>query len=233
MSFFFTPENEDPLDRIGYTNKDWWVQIDPDGKQIQPDGSTGPAHTDMDDGDHQPRSRRDRLLNELKEIPMTPALQILLNSRRVRTEQEVESEFNNRQKLLQSGQLDVKSAKKNVTPHFDEEVFSERREKSQCLLLPSHLETMREVYMQLDRYNDEILKRSDFLMQLRTDSRIVDFIDIDAVKVAAAKPKVLVFDQVLVEIEKDEMYEAMHSAKNADSTNHKEFITWKEFLGYF
>lgn len=70
-------------------------------------------------------------------------------------------------------------------------------------------------------------------MQLRTDTRIIDFIDIDAVKVAAAKPKVLTFDEVLVEIEKDEMYEAMHAAKHADTTNHKEFITWKEFVGYF
>lgn len=47
-------------------------------------------------------------------------------------------------------------------------------------------------------------------MALRTDDRIVDFIDMDAVKVAAVRPKVLTFDQVLVEIEKDEMYEMMH-----------------------
>jgi hypothetical protein len=47
-------------------------------------------------------------------------------------------------------------------------------------------------------------------MALRTDDRIVDFIDMDAVKVVAVRPKVLTFDQVLVEIEKDEMYEMMH-----------------------
>lgn len=70
-------------------------------------------------------------------------------------------------------------------------------------------------------------------MVLRTDERIVDFIDLDAVNVAAAKPKVLTFDQVLVEIEKDEMYEMMHQAKASDAINHKEFITWNEFLGYF
>lgn len=29
------------------------------------------------------------------------------------------------------------------------------------------------------------------------------------------------------------MYEMMHQAKSADAINHKEFITWKEFLGYF
>jgi hypothetical protein len=67
------------------------------------------------------------------------------------------------------------------------DAFREEREKSQNLLLPSHLESMKEVYESLDKYNDGILKRADFLMALRTDSRIVDFIDTDAVKVAAAK----------------------------------------------
>jgi len=47
-------------------------------------------------------------------------------------------------------------------------------------------------------------------MALRTDDRIVDLIDVDAVKVGAVRPKVLTFDQVLVEIEKDEMYEMIH-----------------------
>jgi len=67
------------------------------------------------------------------------------------------------------------------------DAFREEREKSQNLLLPSHIESMKEVYESLDKYNDGILKRADFLMALRTDSRIVDFIDLDAVRVAAAK----------------------------------------------
>ena len=67
-------------------------------------------------------------------------------------------------------------------------------------------------------------------MQLRTDDRIVAFIDLDAVKL---QKKILTFDQVLVEIEKDEMYEMMHQQKGEDMINHKEFITYKEFLGYF
>lgn len=87
------------------------------------------------------------------------------------------------------------------------EVFGNNREKSLCLLLPSHIETMKEVFEKCDKYNDQILKRSSFLMQLRTDDLVVEFIDVDAVKVAAAKPKTLTLDQVLVEIEKDEFYE--------------------------
>lgn len=29
------------------------------------------------------------------------------------------------------------------------------------------------------------------------------------------------------------MYEMMHQPKSEDQINHKEFITWKEFIGYF
>ena len=46
-------------------------------------------------------------------------------------------------------------------------------------------------------------------MKLRTEQRVVDFIDVEAVKVAAAKRKVLTLDQVLTEIERDETYEQM------------------------
>lgn len=113
------------------------------------------------------------------------------------------------------------------------DAFGEDREKSQNLLLPSHLESMKEVYEDLDKYKDAILKRSDFLMALRTDARVVEFIDMDAVKVAAVKQKILTLDQVFVEIERDEVYEMMNMPKQADSINHKEFITWREFLSYF
>lgn len=36
-----------------------------------------------------------------------------------------------------------------------------------------------------------------------------------------------------MEIEKDEFYEQNQRAKTADQINHKEFITWKEFMSYF
>ena len=66
---------------------------------------------------------------------------------------------------------------------------------------------MRLEYEKIDKYNDQILKRSDYLMALRTEQRVVDFIDVDAVKVAGAKRKIMTLDQVLTEIEKDETYE--------------------------
>ena len=70
-------------------------------------------------------------------------------------------------------------------------------------------------------------------MQLRTDKLVVDFIDSDAVKVASAKPKTMTLDQVFIEIEKDEFYDQKQLSKRSDQINHKEFITWKEFMTYF
>ena len=114
-----------------------------------------------------------------------------------------------------------------------QDVFKDDRTKSECLLLPSHLETMREVFERLDKYNDGILKRQQFLMALRIDELVVDFIDADAVKVACTKPKILTMDQVMCEIEKDEFYEQHADTKNDDGINHKEFITYSEFVSYF
>ena len=56
------------------------------------------------------------------------------------------------------------------------------------------METMKEVFERIDKYNDEIVKRVAFLMALRTDERVVDFIDVDAVKLASDKPKKLTLD---------------------------------------
>jgi hypothetical protein len=66
--------------------------------------------------------------------------------------------------------------------------------KAKNLMLPSQMETMKEVFERIDKYNDQILKRGDFLMALRTDERVVDFIDADAVKLATEKQKILTLD---------------------------------------
>lgn len=63
--------------------------------------------------------------------------------------------------------------------------------------------------------------------------KVVDFIDVEAVKVANQKATILTLDQVFYEIERDEMYEMMQLSKQDDAINHKEFITWREFLSYF
>lgn len=42
---------------------------------------------------------------------------------------------------------------------------------------------MQEIFETLDKYNDAILRRSQYIMALRTDERVVEFIDVDAVKI--------------------------------------------------
>lgn len=85
----------------------------------------------------------------------------------------------------------------------------------------------------MDKYNDGILKRAEFIKHLRMDMKVVDFIDAEAVRVAGQKSKVLTLDQVFYEIERDETYEMIQLSKQDDAINHKEFITWREFLSYF
>lgn len=52
-------------------------------------------------------------------------------------------------------------------------------------------------------------------MALRTDERVVEFIDIDAVKVPYSN-KILTLDEIFSEIEKDEVFELTQIGKNSD-----------------
>lgn len=65
---------------------------------------------------------------------------------------------------------------------------------------------MEEIFKALDKFDDKILRRSDYIMALRTDERIVDFIDQESVVVPYTKRR-LTLDEVFIEIERDEMYE--------------------------
>lgn len=53
---------------------------------------------------------------------------------------------------------------------------------------------MKEVFDRTDKYKDFILKRSDFLIALRTDELVVDFVDVDAVRMTNARKTVLTLD---------------------------------------
>jgi len=64
---------------------------------------------------------------------------------------------------------------------------------------------MKDVFDRLDKYNEGILRRSAFVMALRTDSQVIDFIDCDALKKAYSASK-LTLEKVFIEIEKDEKY---------------------------
>lgn len=52
---------------------------------------------------------------------------------------------------------------------------------------------MNEVFKRLDKYDEGILRRSEFVMALRTDAEVIDFIDCEAVK-KAYSPNTLTLD---------------------------------------
>ena len=93
MQFFFTQ----------YQDK-WWEHLDRDGRQAPVQNEDLVEHV-------MGEQRRDRLLEEFREPEMTPALQMLLTARRVRTEQEIEQEYQKRQKMIATGQIQVKQSR--------------------------------------------------------------------------------------------------------------------------
>lgn len=166
---------------------------------------------------------------------------MLQASRATRVEKDVEDEFKqmaaDKKALIKASASAPKPAGKKVPEYesLDTEVggesFGFSREKSKNLLLNSQAEVMREVFEGLDKYNEGILRRSDFVMALRTDARVIDFIDCEAVKKPYSQTT-LTLDAILLEIEKDERYDQAHK-NQGNQINHKEFITWREFLNYF
>ena len=253
LNFFFL-KNATFEDRID--GNDWWTKLDPNGQPIIEEtaiNNTSSGILDDEDVDQQElnkfggkMSRGARLLKEFKQVPMTPALEYLMNTRKNKVEFDVEDDFRQMQETkATSGGMDAMrssgmrggKASGISAPIVDQEAVDAQlgiaREKSKCLLLPSQIETMKEEYEKMDKYQDGILKRAEFIKILRMDMKVVDFIDAEAVRVAGQKAKVLSLDQIFYEIERDEMYEMMQLSKQDDAINHKEFITWREFLSYF
>ena len=166
---------------------------------------------------------------KLKEVPMTASLHMLQETRVHQTEKEVEEEY----RLLadQKG----KEVKGSQRPKVDDSALEElgfKRESSKCLLLESQIRIMEGIFEHLDTYKDRLLRRSEFIMALRTDERVVDYIDVNAVQLPNSTRK-LTLDEILVEVEKDEMFEKVQMGKKGKQINHKEFITWREFMSYF
>ena len=61
------------------------------------------------------------------------------------------------------------------------------------------MQVMEDIFIELDKYNDGILKRQDFVHALRTDTRVVPFIDTNAVFLNVER-KYINLDEVLREI---------------------------------
>ena len=43
---------------------------------------------------------------------------------------------------------------------------------------------MKDIFDRLDKYKEGILRRSEFVMGLRTDTKVIDFIDCEAIRIA-------------------------------------------------
>jgi hypothetical protein len=141
-------------------------------------------------------SRGARLLKEFKEVPMTPALEFLMNTRKQKVDFDVEDDFRGMRETgatsgvdnMRSSGTRGKGASGISAPIVDQEAIDAQlgisREKSKCLLLASQIETMKQEYENLDKYSDGILKRAEFITHLRMDMKVVDFIDAQAVRVA-------------------------------------------------
>ena len=254
LDFFFL-RDATAQDRMD--GDDWWNKLDPQGRAMPADEAPLDAQEgeEAEEQDQANASGKDKVLLggptplqqrealERAPVEMTGSLQLLQDSRAMRTVREVQDEFLAKlaaDKRLSAGK-DMSKPKKEaeysgmqmMADGSDDEdgggLF--QREKSKNLLLGSQIEVMHQVFLRMDKYEEGILRRQEFVMALRTDGDVIDFIDCDAVKKAYSQTT-LTLDAVLMEIERDESYEQGPGGK-PNEINHKEFITWREFLTYF
>ena len=85
---------------------------------------------------------------------MTPALEMLIKTRKVKTEKEVEDEFHAKQVFGH-----VKKEKKPKPTELDPEFtgFDVNRKKSQLLLMPSQIEIIKQIFQHHDKHKDTVL----------------------------------------------------------------------------
>jgi hypothetical protein len=100
LGFFFLKEGN----LLDYTEGNWWNNLDENGNRIikeaekkassKKSAEISDFRDDESSGNKMSKKGR-KFLAELKEVPMTPALEMLLKTRRIKTEQEVEEDFKN------------------------------------------------------------------------------------------------------------------------------------------
>ena len=164
LNFFFL-KNATFEDRID--GNDWWDKLDQNGQPIveetEKDKTVSRTFDDdeLDDKENTAEnnrfgggrmSRGARLLKEFKEVPMTPALDFLINTRKSKVAFDVDDDFRGMRETgaTSSGLDKMRSSggmRTNMAPIVDQEAVDAQlgiaREKSKCLLLPSQIETMK------------------------------------------------------------------------------------------
>ena len=207
MDFFFADSETNLHDRD--ESEPWWSKLDREGKVIPPEKELTLAEEEEKEKNAKKNNKGDpvsfsllspaaqREQNDKKPVPMTESLKILQKSREDKTNQDVEDEFRKLEdeKMKREGKPMPKRKAKSKMPEYDSlammgEGYDDddeeggglfKREKSKNLLLQSQVEAMKVVFDKLDKYEEHILRRSEFIMALRTDTVVIDFIDCEAV----------------------------------------------------
>ena len=101
LDFFFLKEAslQDRMD-----GNDWWSKLDHEGQPVkEPTPIKSRELSDLSDKENDDINltskggRRSRLLAEFDEVKMTPALEMLINTRKTKISQDVEDDFTNMQ----------------------------------------------------------------------------------------------------------------------------------------
>lgn len=208
----------------------WWNKLDREGKALPPEEKLADVVEEEKDQKQNKKGgpiqhsilspTAQRELDDKKPVAMNESLKVLQNAREDATNKDVEDEFRKleEEKRKREGKPAPKP-KKSKVPEYDSlammgEGYDDdeddgglfKREKSKNLLLQSQIEAMKAVFDRLDKYEEHILRRSEFVMAMRTDTVVIDFIDCEAVQ-KAYSTKTLTLDNVFMEIERDEKFE--------------------------
>jgi hypothetical protein len=95
-----------------------------------------------------------------------------------------------------------------------------------CLLPKETLETFKEIFSALDRHEDLVVSRLEYLKQLRRDVRISRLLHKPAIHIQGLE-KTLTLERVLTQIEEEE------TQSSGEAKRSKEFISLSQFMKYF
>ncbi|KAL4467669.1 hypothetical protein ABPG74_013004 [Tetrahymena malaccensis] len=119
----------------------------------------------------------------------------------------------------------IKNAQQSLN-QIEDEVAELNENNSTCLLQAEHLRIMRELFIDLDKHNDMIVSRKQYVEKLRSDVRIVKILHLPALYMPSID-KTMNVDRVLYRIEQEQFI------GDPDIKSTKEYLTWQQFLEYF
>ena len=98
----------------------------------------------------------------------------------------------------------------------------------ECTLQNSHMQIMHEVYDETDRFNEQIVKITDLVDNLRESKTVQKFLDNEAVKID--RKTRLTVEDVLKELKVSNKF--AHEDSDNEYNSH-DYLTWDEFVDFF